>query len=83
MATMTHAPLIIFGLLVMLSFLGALLLGYTMSLQKRRNPLQMILFALAISSTVYVVLDLEFPRVGLINLSTTDKAMIELREMMK
>ena len=83
MATLIHAPLIIIALLVMLSFLGALLSGYTMSIQPRRNPLHMLLFALAISSTVYVVLDLEYPRVGLINLTSMDRAIVELREMMK
>jgi hypothetical protein len=83
MATLTHAPLIIIGLLVMLSFLGAMLSGYTMSLQARRNPLHMILFALAISSTVYVVLDLEYPRAGLINLTAMDQAIVGLRESMK
>jgi hypothetical protein len=83
MATLIHAPLIIVALLVMLSFLGALLSGYTMSLQARRNPLHMILFALAISMTVYVVLDLEYPRAGLINLTSMDQAIVQLRESMK
>lgn len=83
MATLTHAPTIVIVLLVLLSFFAALLSGYTMSLQGRRNVFHMILFALAISSTVYVVLDLEYPRAGLVNLSSMDRAIVDLREMMK
>ena len=42
----------------------------------------MVLFALAISCTVYVVLDLEFPRAGLINLSSMDQVIMQLRQTM-
>jgi hypothetical protein len=83
MATVTHAPLIVLGLLVMLSFLGAMLVGYNMSFQPSRNALHMILFALAIASTIYVVIDLEYPRAGLITLRSMDRAIVELRGMMK
>jgi hypothetical protein len=83
MATVTHAPLIIIGLLVMLSFLGAMLVGYNMSFQPSRNILHMVLFSLAIASTIYVVIDLEYPRAGLITLRSMDRAIVELREMMK
>jgi hypothetical protein len=83
MATLTHTPLLIFSLLVFLSLLGAMLSGYTMSIHPRRSPVHMVLFALAISSTLYVVLDLEFPRAGLINLTPMDDAIIQLREDMK
>ena len=33
--------------------------------------------------TVYVILDLEFPRLGLIRIDATDRVLIELRESMK
>jgi CDP-diglyceride synthetase len=83
MATVTHVPWIILALLVMLSLLGALLSGFVMSLQGNRNVLHMVVFSLAISATIYVVLDLEYPRAGLINLRSADRAMIQLRETMK
>jgi hypothetical protein len=83
MAARTHAPTIVLVLLILLSLLGATLSGYAMSVQAKRNPLHIIVFALAISATVYVVLDLEFPRVGLITLKSTDQAMIQLRDLMK
>jgi hypothetical protein len=83
LATTTHAPLLITGLLVALSFMGALLAGDTVALKGRRNPLHMGLFALAIAATVYVVIDLEYPRVGLITLHHMDRAMTQLQDQMR
>jgi len=82
MAAFIHAPSIILALLVMLSLLAAVLAGSEMASQPQRNGLQMVLFALAISCTVYVVLDLEFPRAGLINLSSMDQVIMQLRQTM-
>jgi hypothetical protein len=83
MAMRTHVPVLIIVLLVILALLGALLSGYAMSVQPRRSPLHMIVFALAITAMVYVVLDLEVPRFGMINLRATDQAMVQLRQLMK
>jgi hypothetical protein len=83
MAARTHAPTIVFFLLIGLSLLGAMLSGYAMSAQAKRNPLHVLVFTLAISATVYVVLDLEFPRIGLITLKSTDQAMVQLRDLMR
>ena len=40
-------------------------------------------FALAVAVVVYVILDLEFPRIGLIRLDQFDRALYELRQTMK
>jgi hypothetical protein len=74
---------IIIALLVTLAFLGAVLSGYTMALQGKRNAMRITVFAVAIAATIYVVLDLEFPRAGLINLTSIDRAIVQLRELMK
>jgi len=83
MAALIHAPIVVTGLLVVLSLFGALLAGFAMSAQPRRNLLHQILFGLAITCTIYVVLDLEYPRIGLINLTSIDRVIVDLREMMK
>jgi hypothetical protein len=83
MATTTHVPWIILALLVMLSLLGAMLSGYMMALQSHRNVLHMVVFSLAVSATVYVVIDLEYPRAGLISLRSMDRVMVQLRNEMK
>lgn len=42
----------------------------------------MIAFALIMSAAVYVILDLEHPRMGLIRVDAADQPLIELRESM-
>jgi hypothetical protein len=83
MATTMHTPTVITALLVILSLLGALLAGFAMSPQVTRSILHNLLFALAVTASVYVVLDLEYPRFGLINLKNTDMAMYMLRDTIK
>ena len=43
----------------------------------------MLLFAVAIAGTVYVVIDLEFPRVGFVTLGQMDQAMAQLRDLIR
>jgi hypothetical protein len=83
MAAVMHVPIVIIALLVTLAFLGAVLSGYTMALQGKRNAMRITVFAIAIAATIYVVLDLEFPRAGLINLTSIDRAIVQLRGLMK
>ena len=82
-ASETHAPALILGLLILLSFLAGLLAGDTLAARARRPWLHIFLFALAVSATIYVVFDLEYPRAGFITLHGTDRAMVELRDLMR
>jgi hypothetical protein len=82
MATRNHPPLIIFLLLVGISLVSALLVGYDASVNKGRNWLHKFVFAVILSLTTYVIVDLEFPRVGLIRIDSADQALVELRESM-
>jgi ABC-type glycerol-3-phosphate transport system permease component len=83
MATRTHAPSVILILLILLSLAAAMLSGYAMSRQPKRSIMHMLLFSLVVSASVYVVLDLEYPRAGVINLRSMDQALYQLRETMK
>lgn len=83
MAALTHVPITIFGLLLLLALLAALLSGFAMSSGHKREPLHMVLFALAISISIYVVLDLEYPRSGIVNLRSADQLIHQLRETME
>ena len=60
-----------------------LLAGYGMASGKTRNWLHMLGFATAMAIVVYVILDLEFPRLGLIRVDAFDQALVELRASMK
>jgi hypothetical protein len=81
-ANQTHPPRIIYYLLYLMSLLGALLAGYGMSESKTRNFLHMVVFATIVSITVYVILDIEYPRQGLFRIDTVDQALTDLRKSM-
>jgi len=77
-----HPPLIIFGMLMMMSLVTALLVGYQMAGLEKRSWLHVALFIITISLTCYVILDIEYPRIGLIRMDATDVILRDLREGM-
>jgi hypothetical protein len=83
MALQLHPPLIIYGMLFLVALASALLAGYSMAGGKDRKWLHVTGFALVIALTVYVILDIEFPRFGLIRVDAFDQAMVDLLESMK
>jgi hypothetical protein len=83
MATKVHTPSIIFVLLVVLTLISALLAGYSMAAAKTRSWVHMLGFALVMAAAVYIILDLEHPRLGLINIHSADQVLVELRQSMK
>jgi hypothetical protein len=83
MALQLHPPLIIFGMLFLVALASALLAGYAMAGGKDPKRLHVIGFALVIALTVYVILDIEFPRYGLIRVDAFDQALVDLLNSMK
>jgi hypothetical protein len=83
MATRTHPPLAIFGLLFLLANAAALLAGYAMGGSSNRPWLHLVVFSAVMAVSVYVILDLEFPRLGLIRVDDFDQALVALRATMK
>ena len=83
MASRMHPPLVIFVLLVGLALLSALLAGHAMSVAKGRNWIHAATFAFALAGAVYVILDLEYPRVGFIRVDAFDAVLVDLRESMR
>lgn len=81
-AIRAHLPTTIYGLLVLLAIASGLLVGRGMT-GARRPWLHMLLFTLAIASTIYVILDVEYPRRGLIRVDSMDIHMIELLDSMR
>lgn len=81
MATLIHPPMIIFLLMGLMCLLSSLLAGYGMS-SKSRNLMHMVIFAAIMCVTVYIILDMEYPRVGFITVENADQALIDLRKSM-
>jgi hypothetical protein len=78
-----HPPTVIFAMLFVLALAAALLAGYGMAGNTTRSWLHIVSFAAIITVAVYVILDLEFPRRGLIQVETFDYALVELLESVK
>lgn len=83
MALQVHPPRVIYALLFGLGLICSLLAGYRMSSSRRRSWLHILGFALITVIVVYVVLDIEYPRAGLIRLQNADQTLVELRQGMK
>ena len=83
MALQVHPPRIIFALLFALGLICSLLAGYRMSAGKHRSWLHILGFTVITVIVVYVILDAEYPRAGLIQLETADQVLVDVRATMK
>ena len=83
MATQTHPPLIIFAMLFGLALASALLAGHSMAGDTAHSWLHTVGFTVIIAATVYVILNLEFPRLGVIRVEDFDQALMDLLESMQ
>jgi hypothetical protein len=82
MATQMHPPIVVFVMLFGLALAASLLAGYGMTGSKLRCWFHMFCFALVMAFAVYVILDIEYPRLGLIRVDAFDQALVDLRESM-
>lgn len=82
-ATKNHPPLAIYALLYGLGLGSAFLIGWGMARSPTPAHLHRLLFAGVVALTVYVTLDLELPRGGLIRVSGTDELLLGVRESMR
>ena len=82
-AVQTHLPTPILVLLGGLAVLTAVLAGHSMASRGPRNWFHAIIFAGSMSIAVYTILDLEYPRFGLIRVDEADQPMIELRDSIR
>jgi len=83
MALQSHPPKIIYGLLFGLGLLCSLLAGYRMASGRRRSWLHVLSFTIITVVIVYVMLDVEYPRAGLIRLEAADQLLVDTRAAMK
>ncbi|HSP19609.1 MAG TPA: hypothetical protein VLQ79_08845 [Myxococcaceae bacterium] len=83
MALETHPPVIIYVMLFALALVSSVLAGYAMAGGARARRLHTTAFALVLTSTVYVIVDLEYPRGGLIRVDAADQLLVDVREKMR
>lgn len=82
-ATQDHPPTVIYVMLVALALVASVLAGYAMAGGVRARRIHAAAFALVLSATIYVIVDLEFPRAGLIRIDAADQLLVGVREKMR
>jgi hypothetical protein len=78
-AVQTHIPELVFGFLIVAALLSGLIAGFGMA-RGGRNWLSILTYASVVALTMYVMLDMEYPRAGLIRIGAADLAMTTLRD---
>jgi len=83
LAAQMHPPAIIFVLMAVLALASSLLAGYGMAGSRARSWFHVLGFATIMAVTLYVIADLEFPRLGVIRVDSFDRVLVDLRNSMK
>jgi len=83
MALQIHPPRIVYALLFGLGLVCSLLAGYRMANGEHRSWLHILSYTFITVIIVYVILDVEYPRAGLIRMQTADQLLVQVRENMK
>jgi len=77
-----HPPTIIFVMLFALAAASSILAGYAMAESRSRRMVHMASFASTLCIAVYVIIDIEFPRLGLIRVDGFDAILAQVRASM-
>lgn len=83
MALQLHPPRIIYVLLFALGLICSLLAGYRMASGQYRSWMHILGFTVITVIIVYVILDVEYPRAGLIRIQSADQVLVDVRANMK
>ncbi len=78
-----HPPSAIFGLLGFVALTCALLAGFSMGAERSRSWFHVVGFAAIVALTIYVTMDLEYPRLGLIRVTDFDRLLLDVRATMR
>lgn len=81
--TRIHPPMIIHTLLIILVLLCSLLAGSLMAGNERPNWVHIFGFAIMLTLTVLIIVDLEYPRLGAIRIDSWDRVLMDVRTNMK
>jgi hypothetical protein len=82
-ALLTHPPAAVFAMLGISVIASCMLAGYTMSPSPVRDWVSTVTLALVLGVALYVILDYEFPRIGLIRIDPVDQVLMETLKEMK
>lgn len=75
-----HPPLAVFCMLLGLAFLSAFLAGYCTAKDKVKQLIYVLAYLVIITLIIYIILDLEFPRVGMIHVNSFDSILVDIEK---
>jgi uncharacterized membrane protein YagU involved in acid resistance len=78
-----HPPTTSMAMLCGLALASALMAGHGMTDGTARSWLHIVSFTAIIAAVVYVILNLEFPRLGLLQIAAFDHALMDLLQSLK
>ena len=81
-AVMMHPPWVIYGILWLFVLVSAVLAGHAMAGMRHRGLLHTVVYAAIMGAILYVIGDIEMPRIGLIRVDAFDSMLVSLREGM-
>ncbi|HEY1290815.1 MAG TPA: DUF4239 domain-containing protein [Burkholderiales bacterium] len=82
-ATLIHPPVIIYAMLIGLALASALLAGYQTAGEKAYDWVHQLGFAGIVALTLYVILEIEYPRMGFVRMDAIDQVLVDVRAGMK
>jgi len=77
-----HPPVVIFFLLIGLAVLSSFLAGYSTAKSKVSHSIHTLSYVAITAFTLYIIIDLEFPRLGMIRVDRFDQILIEVKDVM-
>ena len=77
-----HPPIVIYLLLMGLAVLGGFLVGYTSSERKMGHchSIHVLSYVVLVAFVIYLIIDLELPRVGLIRVNAFDHILVDVQK---
>jgi hypothetical protein len=82
-AIKAHPPMMVFVMLFALALVCAWLIGYAMGGAAGVNWVHVIGYAAMVTLTIYVIIDFEYPRFGLMRLEFAQDALKDVRDSMR
>ena len=79
----THPPPAIYLALAAVILASSVLAGYAMAKSGRRNWNHMLIYSATLAFAVYLIFDLDHPRLGLVRIDSVDHILVDLRNSMK
>jgi len=81
-ATQMHPPIVVYVVLAVISLVCGFLVGYEMGATEAPSRAHMLVLAAILSLTFYVILDFEYPRLGIIRIDDFDRLILQVRASM-